>query len=154
MMFQSIHIRKKPHGGGILPRSKPLGKPEFTSHRRHCQNSREGIMLIQRSHVRKQRLHSILTAAAMVCGTVAAISVPATAQFPADSTIPKAKRGKARQLGAFAPGPAPKKDGHVDLSAVWGYSGYTSDIAKDYDVGEVPMTPRADKFFKEVQANQ
>jgi hypothetical protein len=37
---------------------------------------------------------------------------------------------------------------------MWGYAGYTSDIAKDYDVGAVPMTPRAEQFFKEVQANQ
>ncbi|HWF08180.1 MAG TPA: hypothetical protein VG297_06940 [Bryobacteraceae bacterium] len=102
----------------------------------------------------RQSLHSLLTIAAMACATAAALSVPMKAQFPAESTIPKAKRGKARKIGNFAPGPVPKKDGHVDLSGVWGYSGYTSDIAKDYDVGEVPMTPRADKFFKEAQANQ
>src|SRR5215475_11399505 len=111
-------------------------------------------MLIQRSILRTQRLHSILTATAMIGAVVAAISIPASAQFPAESTIPKSKRGKARQIGAFVPGPAPKKDGHVDLSGVWEYSGYTSDIAKDYDAGEVPMTPSAEQFFKQVQANE
>jgi hypothetical protein len=90
----------------------------------------------------------------MACATIAALSVPVKAQFPAESTIPKAKRGKARRIGTFAPGPVPRKDGKVDLSGVWGYSGYTSDIAKDYDAGEVPMTARAEKFFKDTQANE
>ncbi len=53
------------------------------------------------------------------------------------------------------PGPTPRtSDGHVDLSGVWGYAGYTSDIAKDYDVGELPMTPFGEKLFKERQANE
>ena len=53
------------------------------------------------------------------------------------------------------PGPTPRiADGHVDLSGVWGYAGYTSDIAKDYDVGELPMTPFGEKLFKERQANE
>src|SRR5262249_13643568 len=45
-------------------------------------------------------------------------------------------------------------DGKPDLSGVWGYAGYTSDIAKDYDVGALPMTELGEKLFKERQANQ
>ena len=76
------------------------------------------------------------------------------AQFPADSTLPKEKRSK-RNIGQFKAGAVPRtKDGKVELQGMWGYSGYTSDIAKDYDVGTVPMTPKAEAFFKEVQANQ
>jgi hypothetical protein len=107
--------------------------------------------------VRKQSLYSILTSflttGAMITAALPFLSMPAAGQFPADSTLPKEKRSR-RQIGKFAPGPTPHKDGHVDLSGVWGYAGYTSDIAKDYDVGAVPMTPSAEKFFKEVQANQ
>ncbi len=85
---------------------------------------------------------------------ILAVAVPAVAQFPADSTLPKDKRGR-RQIGKFAPGPTPRtKEGTPDLSGVWGYAGYTSDIAKDYDVGTVPMTPMAEKLFKERQANE
>ncbi len=76
------------------------------------------------------------------------------AQFPADSTLPRETRTR-RQIAKFEPGPTPRTaDGKVDLSGMWGYAGYTSDIAKDYDVGTVPMTPSAEKFFKEVQTNQ
>jgi hypothetical protein len=90
----------------------------------------------------------------LITGGIMAMALPAIAQFPADSTLPKEKRTK-RQIGKFAPGPTPRtKDGKPDLNGVWGYAGYTSDIAKDYDVGTVPMTPSAEKFFKEVQANQ
>jgi hypothetical protein len=90
----------------------------------------------------------------LITGGIMAMTLPAIAQFPADSTLPKEKRTK-RQIGKFAPGPTPRtKDGKPDLNGVWGYAGYTSDIAKDYDVGTVPMTPSAEKFFKEVQANQ
>ena len=78
----------------------------------------------------------------------------AAAQFPADSTLPREKRGDGKSR-KFAPGPTPRtKEGTPDLSGVWGYAGYTSDIAKDYDVGTVPMTPLAEKLFKERQANQ
>jgi len=90
-----------------------------------------------------------VAAAALVC-----LSIPAAAQFPAESTIPKAKR-HSRTIATAPSGPTPRTaDGKPDLSAVWGYSGYTSDIAKDYDVGEVPMTPAAEKLFKERQANE
>jgi hypothetical protein len=82
------------------------------------------------------------------------VPLPAAAQFPADSTLPREKRSK-RLIGKFAPGPTPRTaDGKVDLSGMWGYAGYTSDIAKDYDVGAVPMTPLAEKLFKERQANE
>jgi len=103
--------------------------------------------------VRTKFIHSILTAA-LLTTALPFLSTPAAGQFPADSTLPKAKRSK-RRIGNFAPGATPRtKDGKVDLSGVWGYAGYTSDIAKDYDVGEVPMTPLAEKLFKERQANE
>ena len=92
--------------------------------------------------------------AATLAASLPSLPVPASGQFPAESTIPKNKR-KARPIAKASTAPAPRtKDGKVDLSGVWGYAGYTSDIAKDYDVGELPMTPLADKLFKERQANQ
>jgi hypothetical protein len=91
----------------------------------------------------------MLAAAAMVC-----LSTPATAQFPAESTIPKSKR-HPRPLAAAPTSPTPHTaDGKPDLSGVWGYAGYTSDIAKDYDVGELPMTALGDKLFKERQSKE
>ena len=96
--------------------------------------------------MKKQVLRSILSLAA-----AAALAVPLIGQFPAESTIPKSKRGKGRRIEKGPSGAAPRKDGKVDLSGFWGYSGYTSDIAKDYDVGELPMTPLADKLFRERQ---
>jgi hypothetical protein len=98
--------------------------------------------------VKRKLAGSMLAAMAMVC-----LSIPASAQFPAESTIPKAKR-RPRPLAPAPTGPTPRTaDGKPDLGGVWGYAGYTSDIAKDYDVGEVPMTALADKLFKERQAH-
>ena len=98
-----------------------------------------------------------LTAAALTLAATAAailLTIPASAQFPAESTIPKAKR-RPRPLAKASTAPAPRtKDGKPDLSGAWGYAGYTSDIAKDYDVGELPMNALADKLFRERQANQ
>ena len=94
-----------------------------------------------------KRTISLLTAIFLV-------AVPMLAQFPAESTIPKAKR-RSRPLEKGPDGPTPHmKDGKVDFSGVWGYAGVTSDLFKDYDVGEVPMTPAANKLFIERQENQ
>jgi hypothetical protein len=94
-----------------------------------------------------------LLALAVVAGAALPFVVPAFGQFPAESTVPKNKR-KGRKIAPGPSGPVPRTaDGKVDLSGNWGYSGYTSDIAKDYDVGEVPMTDLADKLFKERQIN-
>ena len=83
------------------------------------------------------------------------IPAPADAQFPAESTIPMKQR-KGRKIAKGPDGPTPRtKDGkHPDLTGVWGYAGYTSDIAKDYDVGQLPMTKAGDALFLERQANQ
>ena len=102
--------------------------------------------------MRKQTLIAIVTASAFVFTALPflARTVPGREH---DTQI-QAQREWPREERTFqAPrrGPA---DGHVDLSGVWGYAGYTSDIAKDYDVGELPMTPFGDKLFKERQANE
>ncbi|HTA43411.1 MAG TPA: hypothetical protein VK789_13240 [Bryobacteraceae bacterium] len=96
----------------------------------------------------------LIATAGVVLAALCGLSIPVSAQFPADSTLPRNKRSK-KEVAKFAPGATPRtKDGKPDLSGVWGYAGYTSDIAKDYDIGEVPMTPLADKLFKERQANE
>jgi len=101
--------------------------------------------------VRKQTLVSIFTALAFVLTAVPFLE----GQFPAESTIPKSKRKGNARVKKGPPGPTPRMaDGKPDLSGVWGYAGYTSDIAKDYDVGELPMTPIGEKLFKERQANE
>jgi hypothetical protein len=77
------------------------------------------------------------------------------AQFPAESTIPKSKRKGGRVIAKGPAGPTPRtKDGHPDLTGVWGYAGYTSDIAKDYEAGTVPMTKLGESLFLERQGNQ
>ncbi len=104
--------------------------------------------------MKKQVLGSILSVAAAAAAFLPLFAPRALAQFPAESTIPKDKR-KPRPIAKAPTTPAPRtKDGKPDLSGVWGYAGYTSDIAKDYDVGQLPMTPLAEKLFKERQANQ
>jgi hypothetical protein len=102
--------------------------------------------------VKKKILNATMTLAALAVGVV--LAIPAIGQFPAESTVPKDKR-KGRKIAKGPSGPVPRtKDGKVDLTGVWGYANYTSDIAKDYDVGEVPMKPEAEKLFKERQANE
>ena len=87
-------------------------------------------------NVRKQTLIAILTASAFLLTAVPFLQ----GQFPAESTIPKSNRKKNGRVKKGPPGPTPRMaDGHVDLSGVWGYAGYTSDIAKDYDVGELAV---------------
>ncbi len=101
--------------------------------------------------MRKPALIAILTTSAFVLAAVPFLQ----GQFPAESTIPKSKRKGNGRVKKGPPGPTPRtSDGHVDLSGVWGYAGYTSDIAKDYDVGELPMTPFGEKLFKDRQANE
>jgi hypothetical protein len=83
------------------------------------------------------------------------IPAPASGQFPAESTIPMKQR-KGRKIAKGPDGPTPMtKDGkHPDLTGVWGYAGYTSDIAKDYDVGALPMTKLGESLFLERQKNE
>lgn len=101
----------------------------------------------------KQLVRAVLSIAAAGALAVPLLIQPAAGQFPAESTIPKAKR-KGRRMEKGPDGPTPRTpDGKVDFSGVWGYAGITSDIAKDYDVGQVPMTELGDKLFKERQAN-
>lgn len=100
-----------------------------------------------RTYVRRSLLSALAAAGILLPVT------PATAQFPAESTIPKAKRAK-RHIDKGPDGPAPRtKDGHPDFTGFWGYAGVTSDLARDYDVGEVPMTGLGERLFKERQAN-
>jgi hypothetical protein len=90
----------------------------------------------------------------LVAGLTATITF-LDGQFPAESTIPKKDRKGNRRVQKGPGGPTPRTpDGKPNLSAVWGYAGYTSDLAKDYDVGELPMNKLADSLFKERQANE
>ena len=100
--------------------------------------------------MKKQTAIAILATSAFVLTALPFLK----GQFPAESTIPKSQRKGNGRVKKGPPGPTPRtSDGHVDLSGVCGYAGYTSDIAKDYDVGELPMTPFGEKLFKERQAN-
>jgi len=100
-----------------------------------------------RRYVRRSLLSALAAAGILLPMT------PATAQFPAESTIPQAKRAK-RHIDKGPDGPAPRtKDGHPDFTGFWGYAGVTSDLARDYGVGEVPMTGLGERLFKERQAN-
>src|ERR1700691_4164692 len=105
-----------------------------------------------RASMVKQRIFNHMAAVAgIMIAALFVLSLPAKGQFPADSTLPRDKRTK-REIAAFAPGPTPRPaEGKPDLSGVWGYAGYTSDVAKDYDVGTVPMTDLGEKLFKERQ---
>jgi hypothetical protein len=102
----------------------------------------------------KSRLFRSALALAAAMLALPFLTVPAAGQFPAESTLPRDKRPK-RPPVKFDGKPAPRTaDGKVDLTAAWGYAGFTSDVARDYDVGEVPMTELGEKLFKERQANQ
>jgi hypothetical protein len=103
--------------------------------------------------VSKHLVRSLVT-----LGAAIALSAPLVpmvlGQFPAESTIPKAKRGNKSRVKKGMPGPTPRMaDGKVNLMGVWGYANYTSDIAKDYEVGELPMTELSEKLFLERQDN-
>jgi len=100
-------------------------------------------------------LRSTLLLAAATVAMLPFFPVPADGQFPAESTIPMKQRKGNKRVQKGPDGPTPRtKDGKVDLSAVWGYAGYTSDIAKDYDVGQVPFTKLGESLFLERQANE
>lgn len=95
-------------------------------------------------------IRPLLTTAAAV-----ALVLPILGQFPAESTIPKKDRKGGRKIAEGPPGPTPRlPDGKPNLQGVWGYAGYTSDIAKDYDVGELPMNEAGAALFWERQNNQ
>lgn len=98
-------------------------------------------------------LRSVLALAAATA-TLAPFVPLASGQFPAESTLPRDKRPN-RRIADAPTGPAPRTaSGKVDLSGVWGYSGHTSDLLRDYDVGAVPFTELGERLFLERQANQ
>ena len=100
----------------------------------------------------KRVFTTVLTVVCVIVGVL--LTTPGFGQFPAESTIPKAKR-KGRKIKMGPSGPVPRTaDGKVDLSGMWGYANYTSDIAKDYDVDELPMNEKAKKVFAARQANE
>jgi len=104
--------------------------------------------------MRKKLIGALLPAAALLAGFLP--FAPAWGQFPADSTIPKKDRKKGKAIKMGPSGPVPRSaDGKVDLTGVWGYANYTSDLAKDYEpANPVPFTPLGEKLFKERQANE
>ncbi len=89
----------------------------------------------------------MLVALAMV-----GLSIPAAARSP-PSTDSRIQANSTPPCSRTRSTAAHRRQRPHNLGGVWGYAGYTSDIAKDYDVGEVPMTPLADKLFKERQAH-
>jgi len=100
-------------------------------------------------------LRSTLVFAVATAALIPFFPAPADGQFPAESTIPMKQRKGNKRVQKGPDGPTPRtKDGKPDLSAVWGYAGYTSDIAKDYDVGQVPFTKLGESLFLERQANE
>lgn len=101
----------------------------------------------------KSILRPLLTVAAAVA-TLAPFIPTASAQFPAESTLPRDKRPN-RRLPPVPQGETPRMpDGKPNLEAIWGYAGYTSDLAHDYDVGALPMTKLGESLFLERQANE
>src|SRR5580700_5510383 len=103
--------------------------------------------------MRKTLLGALLPAAALLAGFLPFAS--AWGQFPAESTIPKDQR-KGKKIKMGPSGPVPRTaDGKVDLTGVWGYANYTSDLAKDYEPAHpVPFTALGQKLFLERQANE
>ena len=100
-------------------------------------------------------LRSTLVLAVATAALIPLFPEPADGQFPAESTIPMKQRKANKRVQKGPEGPTPRtKDGKPDLTAVWGYAGYTSDIAKDYDVGQVPFTKLGESLFLERQANE
>jgi len=84
-----------------------------------------------------------------------AVLGPLLAQFPAPSTLPKDKRPKEPASAKAPTGATPRtKDGKVDFSGLWGASGFAADIARDLDVGQIPMRPEAAKLFADRQASR
>jgi hypothetical protein len=100
-------------------------------------------------------LRSTIALAAATALLIPFFPSPAEGQFPAESLTPIKDRKGKRVIAKGPDGPTPRtKDGKVDLTAVWGYAGYTSDLFKDYEAGTIPMTKAGEALFLERQANE